>query len=81
MFRRNNITIRGFLRLYPERFKTRNGYVTVKDAVSIPASTPAPESFAEQIARSDARNAMLKEARISARKDWFNSLSAVYRGV
>ena len=45
VFRRNNITIRGFLRLYSDRFTTRSGYVTVKDAVAVavaPAPTPAP---------------------------------------
>ena len=82
VFRRNNITIRGFLRMYNDRFTTRSGYVTVKDAVAVavaPAPTPAPESFAEMIARSDVRNAMLKEARINARKDRVKNLSAVYR--
>ena len=80
VFRRNNITIRGFLRLYSDRFTTRSGYVTVKDvAAPTPAPTPAPESFAEMIARSDVRNAMLKEARINARKDRVKNLSAVYR--
>ena len=81
VFRRNNITIRGFLRLYNDRFTTRSGYVTVKDAVAVaPTPAPAPESFAEMIARSDARNAMLKEARIRASKDRLKSLSSVYRG-
>ena len=80
--RRNSITIRGFLRLYPERFQTRSGYVSVKDSVEpAPTPTPAPEtSLAEQIALSDARNAMLKEARIQASKERFKGLSPVYRG-
>ena len=80
VFRRNNITIRGFLRLYPERFQTRSGYVSVKDSVE-PAPIPAPEmSLAEQIAQSDARNAMRKEARKSASKERLKGLSSVYRG-
>ena len=80
VFRRNNITIRGFLRMY-DQFTTRSGYVTVKDAVApTPTSTPAPESFAEMIARSDARTAMLKEARIRASKDRLKGLSSVYKG-
>jgi hypothetical protein len=81
VFRRNNITIRGFLRLYPERFQTRSGQVSVKDSVEpAPAPTPTPESFAEQIARTDARNAMLKEARKQASKERLKGLSAVYKG-
>ena len=41
IFRRNNIGIRGFLRLYLERFTTRSGYVTVRNATA-PIDTPAP---------------------------------------
>ena len=83
VFRRNNITIRGFLRLYPERFQTRSGYVSVKDAVE-PTPTPpsAPEmSFAEQIAQSDARNALRKEARKLASKERLKGLSSVYKDI
>jgi hypothetical protein len=81
VFRRNNITIRGFLRMYNDRFTTRSGYVTVKDAVAVaptPASTPAPESFAEMIARSDARNAMLKASRKEAAKERLRGLSITH---
>ena len=82
VFRRNNITIRGFLRLYPERFTTRSGYVTVKDAVeSAPTSTstPAPAmSLAEQIALSDARNAMLKASRKEIAKERLRGVAATY---
>ena len=82
VFRRNNITIRGFIRLYPERFQTRSGYVSVKDAVE-PTPTPsAPEmSFAEQIAQSDARNALRKEARKLASKERLKGLSSVYKDI
>ena len=77
-----NITIRGFLRLYPERFSTRSGYVTVKDAVEpAPTSspTPAPEvSLAEQIALNDARNAMLKAARKEIAKERLRGLSITH---
>ena len=40
--RRNNITVRGFLKLYPERFAMRGGVVTVKDAVAPAAPAPTP---------------------------------------
>ena len=79
VFRRNNITIHGFLRLYPERFTTRSGLVSVKDSVDPPAPTPTPEvSFAEQIALSDARNAMLKAARKERSKERLRGVAATY---
>ena len=79
VFRRNNITIRGFLKLYTELFTTRNGYVTLK--TTAPTSTPAPEpTLAEQIEKSDARNAMLKANKKEAAKERLESLSKVYRG-
>ena len=76
VFRRNNITIREFLKLYPELFTTRNGYVTLKTA---PTSTPAEPTLAEQIEQSDARNAMLKANKREAAKERVKSLSKVYR--
>ena len=48
VFRKNDTTFRGFLKLYPERFTTRSGYVTIKDAVAegppspVEPATPAP---------------------------------------
>ena len=82
VFRRNNITIRGFLKLYPELFTTRGGYVTLKNTVepaTTPTPTPAPVSFAEQIRLSDERNVMLKAARKETAKERVKSLSKVYR--
>ena len=77
VFRRNSITIRGFLKLYNERFTVRSGTITVKDATS----TPVPEaSLAEQIARSDARNAMLKAERGATSKARLTGLASVYKG-
>ena len=42
LFRRNRITVRGFLKMYPERFITRSGYVSVKDSMALDA--PAPDA-------------------------------------
>ena len=80
VFRKNNITIRGFLKLYKERFTMRSGTVTVKDATT-PTSTPAPVSFAEQIRLSGERNDMLRSARKGAAKERLKGLSSVYGGV
>ena len=82
VFRRNSITIRGFLKLYSDRFTTRGGVVTVKDVVEIAPTVmiPPEEPLAEQIARDDARSAMLKEARGQTAKERLKALSTVYRG-
>ena len=40
LFRRNRITVRGFLKMYTEIFTTRSGYVTVKDSVLPPRGAP-----------------------------------------
>jgi hypothetical protein len=77
LFRRNRITVRGFLRLYPEIFKTRSGYITVKDEP--PPSTPAPVPLAEQIRLSDERNAMLKATRKETAKSRLSNLADVYK--
>ena len=37
VLKKNSITVRGFLRLYPETFTTRGGVVKIRDA---PAATP-----------------------------------------
>ena len=42
VFRRNNITIRGFLKLYPGRFTLRNGVVTVKNVAPPAPDIPPP---------------------------------------
>ena len=81
VFRRNNITIRGFLKMYNDRFITRGGYVTVKDTVepaTPPTSTTAPVSFAEQIRLSDERNVMLKAARKETAKELLRGLTVTY---
>ena len=78
VFRRNRITVRGFLKMYPERFTTRNGYVTAKDT-DTPTVTPAPEApLADRIAQSDARNAMLKATRKQTAKERLSGLSVTY---
>ena len=43
LLRRNNITIRGFLRIYPELFVVRNGVVKLKTQAVEPAPEPVPE--------------------------------------
>ena len=43
VFRRNNITIRGFLKRYKERFTMRSGVVSVRNATDAPTPTPAPD--------------------------------------
>ena len=83
VFRRNRITVRGFLKMYTERFTTRNGYATVEDTSDTPTPTvtPAPEvPLADRIAQSDARNAMLKATRKETAKERLKSLSKVYQG-
>ena len=81
VFRRNNITIRGFLKLYSELFTSRGGYITLKSTVepaTTPTPTPAPVSFAEQIALSDARSAMLKASRKETAKERLKGLSVTH---
>ena len=80
VFRRNNITIRGFLRLYPERWRVRSGYVTVKDAVDAPAPAETPPvetvmSLEEQIRIADERQAVRTAARAQTAKDRLRGLS------
>ena len=74
VFRRNNITIRGFLRLYPEHFITRSGCVSVKDSV-----TPPPEvHLEEQIRMADERAAARKAARKQSASERLRGLSTAY---
>ena len=77
--RRNRMTLKSFLKLYKDMFKTAGGYVEVKTE-AVPTTQPE-EPLAAQIARSDARNAMLKEARLQASKARLQGLSSVYRGL
>ena len=42
LLRRNSITIRGFLRIYPELFVVRNGVVKLKTQAVAPEPPPAP---------------------------------------
>ena len=51
VFRRNNITIRGFLRLYPERFINRRGIVSAKEIVDVPMEVPAPVEVPAELPR------------------------------
>ena len=76
LFRRNRITVRGFLRLYPAIFTSRSGFVTVKNVTAaVPKQTadplpgsdefnalPLPERIRITDARSTARQADRKEA-------------------
>ena len=77
--RRNRMTLKSFLKLYKQMFKTAGGYVEVKTE-TVPTTQP-DEPLAAQIARSDARNAMLKEARLQTSKERLRGLSSVYRGL
>ena len=77
VLRRNRLTIRGFLKMYNDRFTTRGGYVRVKETA--PTDTPAPVPLAEQIRLSDARNAMLKAARKETAKSRLKGLADVYK--
>jgi uncharacterized protein YgbK (DUF1537 family) len=47
VLRKNNITIRGFLRLYPELFTVRSGIVKLKTRPAPEPAEPAPEEPAE----------------------------------
>ena len=81
VFRRNNITIRGFLRLYPERFINRRGIVSVKEIVDVPMEVPAPVEvpaelpLKEQIRIADERQATRAAARAQTAKDRLRGLS------
>ena len=46
LLRKNNITSRGFLRIYPELFAVRNGIVKLKTQPLAPAAAPEPEPAA-----------------------------------
>ena len=74
LFRRNRITVRGFLRLYPEIFKTRSGYVTVKDTEPAPPEVP----LEEQIRLADERAAANRAARGLLAKERLRGLSTAY---
>ena len=89
VFRRNNITIRGFLKLYSDRFTTRGGFVTVKNTVAndvpVPAADPDPGSAAfskldlsDQIRITDARTAARKQVRQQSSIARLRGLSIVY---
>ena len=87
VFRRNSITIRGFLRLYSERFTIRSGYVTVKDSVQPgtpapstpdPPAPPAEVPLAEQIRMADERAAARKAARKQSAKERLRGMSVAY---
>jgi hypothetical protein len=76
LFRRNRITVRGFLKMYPETFQSRGGYVTVKEAdvpVDLPAA-PAELPLEEQIRIADERQAVKKAARAQTAKDRLRGL-------
>ena len=87
VFRRNNITIRGFLKLYKEIFTTRGGYVSVKNIVTndVPVHDPVPGSaefsklnISEQIRITDARNAAAKKAKQVASTKRLQGLKSAY---
>ena len=75
VLRRSRLTIRGFLKMYNDRFKTRGGYVTLNTATD----TPAPVPLAEQIRHSDERNEMLKAAMKETAKSRLSNLADVYK--
>ena len=74
VFRRHRMSVRGFLRMYPQRFITRSGYVSVKDSV-LPPEVP----LEEQIRMADERAVAKKEARKQASKERLKGLSSVYK--
>ena len=90
VFRRNNITIRGFIKLYPERFSVRGGMITVKDAAPLveavaPPADPVLGTLAFQAlsieerarivdARRDAKQAVRKKTHL----DRLRGIHAVY---
>ena len=78
VFRRNNVTIRGVLRLYPERFTTRSGYVNVKDIVESAPAPPVEVPLEEQIRLADERAATRKAARKETAKERLRGLSVAY---
>ena len=93
VFRRNNITIKGFLKLYKERFTMRNGIVTVKNAVDTPTPTPTPPDpdpvpgsiafeklpLSRQIEITDARSAARREARRAEGAERLKSVRPLFR--
>ena len=93
VFRRNSITIRGFLKLYKERFATRAGFVTVKDAALAPVPAPEPASavdpapgladfqklsMVEQIRIADTRTAARKLAKKTARAQRLRNVQRIH---
>ena len=90
VFLRNDITIKGFLKLYSERFTVRSGSATVKNVVTpnVPPTVtpdPVPGSVAfmklpmqEQIRIVDARSAARKQARAAEGADRLKNVSKVY---
>ena len=88
VFRRNRITIKGFLKLYKERFTMRNGTVTVKNADTPTMSTvpdPVPGSadfqkltMTEQVRIVDARTAARKQTRLAESAKRLKDVSKVY---
>ena len=86
VFRRNNITIKGFLKLYSERFTMRNGTVTLKNVVT-PTVTPDPLpgsadfqklAMSEQIRIVDARTAARKQIRLAGSAKRVQGLKLTY---
>ena len=89
VFRRNRITIKGFLKLYKERFTMRNGIVTVKNATDTPTMTPAPDpvpgsadfqklTMTEQVRIVDARTAARKQTRLAESAKRLKDVKQVY---
>ena len=59
LFRRNRITVRGFLRLYRAIFTTRSGFVTVKNVTTV-----VPEKITDPLPGSEEFNALPLTERI-----------------
>ena len=89
VFRRDNITIKRFLKLYSERFTMRNGAVTVKNATDTPTLTPTPDPvpgsaafmklpMGEQIRIVDSRTATRKQNRLVERAKRLQGLKLAY---
>ena len=75
LFRRNRITVRGFLRLYPAIFTSRSGFVTVRNATAVPDPARVPKQTADPIPGSAEFNALpipermrITDARSAARQ-------------
>ena len=77
VLRRNNITLKGLLRLFRDMFRVRSGIVSVKEAVDAPAP-PVEVPLEEQIRLADERAAARKATRKETAKERLRGLSVAH---